>query len=183
MGFSQLNELAEELDEMMMMGYGLKTCAPLITNLQEPDGSFTEENQIRIAKYVYRLYKNKWDSLVKFAEEELDIGYSKVTKTVTEYGRVTDVGNEGTDVFEKQDFLAGFDSTDFADDAKTTNGTTYGKKTKTENSGQNTMTTKVRDGDINNVVQRTLDFWDKQGITRTIIGDCLKEITLPLYDV
>ena len=183
MGVSQLNTIGEDLDKQMRLLYGEKSCGPLITGLVESDGTVTVENQTFIAKTIYGMFQNKWDSLIKFASEEIDPLVEKHVTTTTEYGKTVGVQLSGEDGFEQTDKLAGFDSEAFVNKDSNTHSTKYGKKSDTTNTGTDTKTVDSRTKQAEVLVDYTLKFWDKYGITRTVIADTLKLLTLPLYDL
>ena len=45
MGVSQLNEIGEQLDDMLKLQHGLKTCGSIITEFVESDGTVSLEHQ------------------------------------------------------------------------------------------------------------------------------------------
>lgn len=183
MGVSQLNDIGEQLDLILKQNHGLKTCGTLITAYVQPDGTVSETDQELIAKSVYLLNKHKWDSLIQFAEAELEPFTEGYSKTVTEYGHIIDEANGGKNVLSQTDKIAGFDSTEFVNDKSNQHETQYGKTNKTTNSGQNTITSNRRDTQVERLVDYTLDFWNRYGLTRTFIADALREISLPLYEL
>lgn len=183
MGVSQLNDIGETLDTLMRTQYGLKTCGSIITEFVEPDGSVTPEHQEFIAKALYQNYKAKWDSLIKFASEEVNPLVEKTTKTKTTYGKIVDEKLGGTDVVNQKDRIAGFDSTDFVDKDSQEHSTTHGRTSNTENKGSDEKIVESRLTQAEVLVDYTLNFWDRYGITRTVIADAISFLTLPLYNL
>lgn len=181
MGVSQLNAIGEMLDKMLKTQHGMKTCGAIITDFVEPDGSVTPANQEFIAKALYQNYKAKWDSLIKFASEEVNPLVEKTTKVRTTYGKIVDEKLGGTDVVNQKDKIAGFDSIDFVDKDSQEHSTTHGRTSNTTNKGSDEKTVESRLTQAEVLVDYTLNFWDKYGITRTVIGDAVKFLTLPLY--
>ena len=183
MGVSQLNAIGETLDKIMRTQYGLKTCGSIITEFVEPDGSVTLANQEFIAKAVYQSNKAKWDSLIKFASEEVNPLVERTTTVKTKYGKIVDEKLGGKDVISQTDKIAGFDSTDFVNKDSQEHSTTHGRTSNTKNTGTDEKTVESRLTQAEVLVDYTLNFWDKYGITRTVIADALSFLTLPLYDL
>lgn len=183
MGVSQLNGIGEVLDKILKTQHGLKTCGSLITEFVEPDGTVTLENQQFIANALYQCYKEKWDSLINFASEEVNPLVERTTTVRTKYGKIVDEKLGGTDTVSQTDRIAGFDSTDFVDKDSQEHSTTHGRTSNTTNTGSDEKTVESRLTQAEVLVDYTLKFWDKYGITRTVIADTLKLLTLPLYDL
>ena len=183
MGVSQLNDIGEVLDKMLKSQHGLKTCGGMITEFVEPDGTVSLDNQRFIANALYQSYKAKWDSLIKFASEEVNPLVEKMTKTKTTYGKIVDEKLGGTDIVNQTDKIAGFDSTDFVDKDSQEHSTTHGRTSNTTNTGSDEKIVESRLTQAEVLVDYTLNFWDKYGITRTVIADAVSFLTLPLYEV
>lgn len=183
MGVSQLNDIGEVLDKMLKTQHGLKTCGAMIIDFVEPDGTVSLENQRFIANALYQNYKAKWDSLIKFASEEVNPLVEKTTKIKTNYGKIVDEQLGGTDVVNQTDKIAGFDSVDFVDKDSQEHSTTHGRTSNTKNTGSDEKIVESRLTQAEVLVDYTLNFWDKYGITRTVITDALSFLTLPLYDL
>ena len=183
MGVSQLNGIGEVLDKILKTQHGLKTCGSLITEFVEPDGTVTLENQQFIANALYQCYKEKWDSLINFASEEVNPLVERTTTVRTKYGKIVDEKLGGTDTVSQTDRIAGFDSTDFVDKDSQEHSTTHGRTSNTTNTGSDEKTVESRLTQAEVLVDYTLKFWDKYGITRTVIADALSFLTLPLYDL
>lgn len=183
MGVSQLNVIGEMLDKMLATQHGLKTCGSIITEFVEPDGSVTLANQEFIAKALYQNYKAKWDSLIKFASEEVNPLVERSTTVKTTYGKIVDEKLGGKDVISQTDKIAGFDSTDFVNKDSQEHSTTHGRTSNTKNTGTDERTFEGRFKQAEVLVDYTLNFWDRYGITRTVIADTLSFLTLPLYDL
>ena len=183
MGVSQLNAIGEVLDKIMKTQHGLKTCGSMITEFVEPDGTVSLENQRFIANALYQNYKAKWDSLIKFASEEVNPLVERSTKITTKYGKIVDEKLGGTDTVRQTDKIAGFDSTAFVDKDSQEHATTHGRTSNTKNTGIDEKTVEGRITQAEVLVDYTLKFWDKYGITRTVIADALNFLTLPLYDL
>lgn len=183
MGVSQLNDIGEVLDKMLKTQHGLKTCGAIITEFVEPNGTVSLENQQFIANAVYQNYKAKWDSLIKFASEEVNPLVEKTTKIKTNYGKIVDEKLGGTDVVNQTDKIAGFDSADFVDKDSQEHSTTHGRTSNTSNTGSDEKIVESRLTQAEVLVDYTLNFWDKYGIARTVIADALSFLTLPLYEL
>ena len=183
MGVSQLNAIGEVLDKLLRTQHGMKTCGAIITEFVEPDGTVSLENQRFIANALYQSYKAKWDSLIKFASEEVNPLVEKTVKTKTNYGKIVDEKLGGTDTISQKDRIAGFDSTDFVDKDSQEHSTTHGRTSNTTNTGSDEKIVESRLTQAEVLVDYTLKFWDKYGITRTVIADALSFLTLPLYDL
>lgn len=183
MGVSQLNAIGDVLDKMLATQHGLKTCGSIITEFVEPDGTVTLDNQRFIANALYQCNKAKWDSLIKFASEEVNPLVEKTVKTRTNYGKIVDEKLGGTDTISQKDRIAGFDSTDFVDKDSQEHSTTHGRTSNTTNKGSDEKIVESRLTQAEVLVDYTLNFWDKYGITRTVIADALSFLTLPLYDL
>lgn len=183
MGVSQLNAIGEMLDKMLAAQHGMKTCGSIITEFVEPDGSVTLANQEFIAKALYQNYKAKWDSLIKFASEEVNPLVEKTVKTRTNYGKIVDEKLGGTDTVNQTDRIAGFDSADFVNKDSQEHSTTHGRTSNTTNTGSDEKIVESRLTQAEVLVDYTLNFWDKYGITRTVIADALSFLTLPLYEL
>lgn len=183
MGVSQLNDIGEVLDKMLKSQHGLKTCGGMITEFVEPDGTVSLDNQRFIANALYQSYKAKWDSLIKFASEEVNPLVEKMTKTKTTYGKIVDEKLGGKDIVNQTDKIAGFDSTDFVDKDSQEHSTTHGRTSNTTNTGSDERIVESRLTQAEVLVDYTLNFWDKYGITRTIIADAVSFLTLPLYEI
>ena len=183
MGVSQLNVIGDVLDKLLKTQHGMKTCGPIITEFVEPDGTVNLDNQRFIANAVYQWNKAKWDSLIKFASEEVNPLVEKTVKTKTNYGKIVDEKLGGTDTISQKDRIAGFDSTDFVDKDSQEHSTTHGRTSNTTHSGSDEKTVESRFSQADVLVDYTLNFWDKYGITRTLIADALNFLTLPLYDL
>ena len=183
MGVSQLNDIGEVLDKMLKSQHGLKSCGGMITEFVEPDGTVSLDNQRFIANALYQSYKAKWDSLIKFASEEVNPLVEKTVKTKTNYGKIVDEKLGGKDVVNQTDKIAGFDSTDFVNKDSQEHSTTHGRTSNTTNTGSDEKIVESRLTQAEVLVDYTLNFWDKYGITRTVIADALSFLTLPLYDL
>lgn len=183
MGVSQLNAIGEVLDKMLKTQHGLKSCGAIITEFVEPDGTVSLENQQFIANALYQSYKSKWDSLIKFASEEVNPLVEKTVKTKTNYGKIVDEKLGGTDTVNQTDRIAGFDSADFVNKDSQEHSTTHGRTSNTTNTGSDEKIVESRLTQAEVLVDYTLKFWDKYGITRTVIADALSFLTLPLYDL
>ena len=183
MDVSQLNVIGDVLDKIMKTQHGMKNCGAIITEFVEPDGTVTLENQRFIANAVYQCNKDKWDSLIKFASEEINPLVEKTVKTKTNYGKIVDEKLGGTDTISQKDRIAGFDSTDFVDKDSQEHSTTHGRTSNTTNTGSDEKIVESRLTQAEVLVDYTLNFWDKYGITRTVIADALSFLTLPLYDL
>ena len=183
MGVSQLNDIGEVLDKLLRTQHGMKTCGSIITEFVEPDGTVSLENQRFIANALYQNYKSKWDSLIKFASEEVNPLVERTTSVKTKYGKIVDEKLGGKDVISQTDKIAGFDSTDFVDKDSQEHSTTHGRTSNTKNTGIDEKTVESRLTQAEVLVDYTLKFWDKYGITRTLIADSLNFLTLPLYDL
>lgn len=183
MGIAGLEDgIATQLDTILMLRNGRKTCGSLIENYGDDPTKFSEETQTTIAKAVYMLNKHKWDSLIAFAAENIKPWIESQTKTTTEYGQVIDTANSGEDSYNQKQTIAGFDSTDLVDDNGESRKTTYGHGVKDTHSGTDTETTESRSKQAERLVDYTMQFWDKYGITKTIITDTVRTIALPLYE-
>ena len=182
MGVSQLNDIGVNLDKILRIQHGLKSCGSIITEFIEPDGTVKLENQTFIAKALYQTYKAKWDSLIKFANEEVDPLVENTTKTKTTYGKIVDEELGGTDVVNQKDKIAGFDSIDFVDKDSQEHSTTHGRTSNSKNTGSDEKIVEGRLTQAEVLVDYTLNFWDKYGITRTVISDAINFLTLPLYE-
>lgn len=183
MGVSQLNVIGDVLDKILKAQHGLKSCGAIITEFVEPDGTVSLENQRFIANALYQSYKAKWDSLIKFASEEVNPLVEQTVKTKTNYGKIVDEKLGGTDTISQKDRIAGFDSTDFVDKDSQEHSTTHGRTSNTTNTGSDEKIVESRLTQAEVLVDYTLNFWDKYGITRTVIADALSFLTLPLYDL
>lgn len=183
MDVSQLNGIGEVLDKLLATQHGLKTCGSMITEFLEPDGTVTLDNQRFIANALYQCHKEKWDSLINFASEEVNPLVESTTTVKTKYGKIVDEKLGGTDTVSQTDRIAGFDSTDFVDKDSQEHSTTHGRTSNTTNTGSDEKTVESRLTQAEVLVDYTLKFWDKYGITRTVIADTLKFLTLPLYDL
>ena len=183
MGVSQLNVIGDVLDKILKTQHGLKSCGAIITEFVEPDGTVTLDNQRFIANALYQSNKAKWDSLIKFASEEVNPLVEKTVKTRTNYGRIVDEKLGGTDTISQKDRIAGFDSTDFVDKDSQEHSTTHGRTSNTTNTGSDEKIVESRLTQAEVLVDYTLNFWDKYCITRTVIADALSFLTLPLYDL
>ena len=183
MGVSQLNAIGEVLDKLLRTQHGMKTCGSIITEFVEPDGTVSLENQRFIANALYQSNKAKWDSLIKFASEEVNPLVERTTTVKTKYGKIVDEKLGGKDTVSQTDKIAGFDSTDFVDKDSQEHSTTHGRTSNTKNTGTDEKTVESRLTQAEVLVDYTLNFWDKHGITRTVIADALNFLTLPLYDL
>ena len=183
MDVSQLNVIGDVLDKLLKTQHGMKTCGPIITEFVEPDGTVNLDNQRFIANALYQWNKAKWDSLIKFASEEINPLVEKTVKTKTNYGKIVDEKLGGTDTISQKDRIAGFDSTDFVDKDSQEHSTTHGRTSNTTNTGSDEKIVESRLTQAEVLVDYTLNFWDKYGITRTVIADALSFLTLPLYDL
>ena len=183
MGVSQLNAIGEVLDKLLRTQHGMKTCGAIITEFVEPDGTVSLENQQFIANALYQSNKAKWDSLIKFASEEVNPLVERTTTVKTKYGKIVDEKLGGKDTVSQTDKIAGFDSTDFVDKDSQEHSTTHGRTSNTKNTGTDEKTVESRLTQAEVLVDYTLNFWDKYGITRTVIADALNFLTLPLYDL
>ena len=183
MGVSQLNDIGDNLDKILKTHHGLKTCGSIITEFIETDGSVKLENQKFIANALYQCNKDKWDSLIKFASEEVNPLVEKTVKTKTNYGKIVDEKLGGTDTISQKDKIAGFDSIDFVDKDSQEHSTTHGRTSNTENRGSDEKIVESRLTQAEVLVDYTLNFWDKYGITRIVIADAINFLTTPLYDL
>ena len=182
-GVSQLNDIGEVLDELLRTQHGMKTCGAIITEFVEPDGTVSLDHQRFIANALYQVNKAKWDSLIKFASEEVNPLVERSTTVKNKYGKIVDEKLGGTDTVSQTDRIAGFDSTDFVDKDSQEHATTHGRTSNTTNTGSDERTVEGRLTQAEVLVDYTLKFWDKYGITRTLIADSLNFLTLPLYDL
>lgn len=182
MGVSQLTDIAELLDTIMKLRNGSKTCGSLITSYNTDATEISTDDQETIAKSVYYLNKNKWDSLLAFVDENIKPWIESQSTKTTDYGKVVTGQNSGTDSYAQTNGIAGFDSTEFSDDSKEDHTTTYGRETTDTNSGTDTEKTESRSTQAERLVDYTMRFWDRYGITRTIIADAVNAISLPMYN-
>ncbi len=180
---SQLNEKGEYLDRYMKAMYGNRSCGMLITTLLESDGTITEANQKFIASMVYGFYKNKWDMLIKYSEEEMNPLIQSRKETIESYGKI--VGNKlsGSDNYSTVDKIAGFDSSDFVNNSNNIQTNEYGKETNKTYGGSDTKVIESRDSQSEKLLSYALNFWDSVGITRTIVHDALNKLALPVYNI
>lgn len=183
MSVSQLNVIGDVLDKILKTQHGLKSCSAIITEFVELDGTVSLENQRFIANALYQSNKAKWDSLIKFASEEVNPLVEKTVKTKTNYGKIVNEKLGGTDTISQKDRIAGFDSTGFVDKDSQEHSTTHGRTSNTTNTGSDEKIVESRLTQAEVLVDYTLNFWDKYGITRTVIADALSFLTLPLYDL
>lgn len=183
MGVSQLNVIGDVLDKILKTQHGMKTCGAIITEFVEPDGTVSLENQRFIANALYQCYKDKWDSLINFASERVNPLVEKTTTIKTTYGKIVDEQLGGRDSSSQTERIAGFDSTGYVDKDSEEHSTTYGRTSNTTNTGTDEKTVEGRITQAEVLVDYTLNFWDKYGITRTVIADALKFLALPLYDL
>ena len=183
MDVSQLKAIGGVLDKLLATQHGLKTCGSMITEFVEPDGTVTLENQQFIANALYQCNKDKWDSLINFASEEVNPLLERTTKVKTTYGKIVDEKLGGTDTVSQTDRIAGFDSTDFVDKDSQEHSTTHGRTSNTKNTGTDEKTVESRLTQAEVLVDYTLNFWDKYGITKTLISDAISFLTLPLYNL
>ena len=183
MGVSQLNVIGEVLDELLRTQHGMKTCGAIITEFVETDGTVSLDHQRFIANALYQVNKAKWDSLIKFASEEVNPLVERSTTVKNKYGKIVDEKLGGTDTVSQTDRIAGFDSTDFVDKDSQEHSTTHGRTSNTTNTGSDERTVEGRLTQAEVLVDYTLNFWDRYGITRTVIADALSFLTLPLYDL
>ena len=144
MGVSQLNTIGEVLDKILKTQHGMKSCGAIITEFVEPDGTVTLENQRFVANALYQSNKAKWDSLIKFASEEVNPLAERSTKITTKYGKIVDEKLGGTDTVSQTDRIAGFDSTDFVDKHSQEHSTTPGRTSNTSNTGSDERTVEGR---------------------------------------
>ncbi len=179
---SQLKDKGEVLDRIMKREHGLKSCGSAITG-SLTDGIVSEDDQKEIAEYVYYCNKHRWDSLFKFIESDINSLYDYSESKETTYGKVVDDETGGKDSYGQTDKIAGFDSTDFVDSENTQHDTTYGKTDKTTSSGKDVVTLNRRDSQVESLVDYTMKFWETYDVVRTLITDCLKVITLPMYEI
>ena len=183
MDVSQLKAIGGVLDRLLATQHGLKTCGSMITEFVEPDGTVTLENQQFIANALYQCNKDKWDSLINFVSEAVNPLVERTTTVKTKYGKIVDEKLGGKDTVSQTDKIAGFDSTDFVDKDSQEHSTTHGRTSNTKNTGTDEKTVESRLTQAEVLVDYTLNFWDKYGITRTVIADALNFLTLPLYDL
>lgn len=184
MGVHELELIGDQLDAILKTNHGLKSCGTIITSAVDPStNQVSPENQEAIAKQVWLINQNKWQSLIDFANAEIEPYAQGYSKTKTTYGHIIDDVTGGKDTIENTDKKAGFDSLDFVNDSNYQHDTTYGRTNKTTNSGENIIEIERRDTQVECLVNYTLSFWEKYGIVRTIIADALRVIALPLYDL
>lgn len=179
---SQLNGRGEMLDRVMKTEHGCKSCGVAITNAVV-DGQVSEDKQREIAEYVYYANKQRWDNIFSFIDSKIDplMDYSE-TKNV-KYGKVVNEQAGGKDSFGQTDKIAGFDSTTFVDSTNSQHDTTYGKTGKSTNSGEDVETVEKRNKQAERLVDYTMKFWETYGVVNMLINDCLKCITLPMYEL
>lgn len=181
-GVAPFDTIGEQLDNILRTNHGLKTCGTMITSVVDPlTHQVSEAMQEAIAKQVWLINRNKWQSLIDFANAEIQPYAQGYSKTTTSYGHIIEDKASGTDTIENTDKKAGFDSIDFVNDSNYKHDTTYGKGNMTTNSGENVIESVRRDTQTERLVDYTLGFWQKYGIVRTVIADALREISLPLY--
>lgn len=184
MGVPPFDTIGKQLDNILKTNHGLKTCGAIITSAVDTTTSqVSKVKQEEIAKQVWLINRNKWQSLIDFANAEIQPYVDSYVKTTTTYGHIIQDTSGGKDTIEDVVKKAGFDSIDFVNDSNYQHDTTYGKTNKTENSGENIVESEKRDKQAECLVDYTLNFWEKYGIVRTVIADALKEISLPLYDL
>lgn len=184
MGVPELELIGDQLDAILKTNYGLKTCGSIITSAVDPlTMQVSPTMQEAIAKQVWLINQNKWQSLIDFANAEIEPYAQGYSKTTTTYGHIIDDVTGGKDIIDNTDKKAGFDSIDFVNDSNYQHNTTYGKTNKTTNSGKNIIESERRDTQVERLVDYTLGFWERYGIVRTVIADALRVISLPLYDL
>lgn len=175
-------ELGEELDRLFKLRYESKTCGNLINEYVENDTVSVTYQEV-IARSVYLLNRAKWDDLFKFAAEDIDPWIDGSSTTETTYGRKIDETLGGADSYSRLNEISGFDSVDFVDDKQESNETKYGRTSSVENSGKNTMVTTRRSQQAEKLMGVTMEFWDRYGITRTVLADAARALSLPLYEL
>lgn len=181
MPVSQLNTIGDQLDILMLDLYGQRTCSYMITNLTV-DGVVSESDREQLANRIYLLNKNEWDKLFAFVEANLDPWVDSNETTTVKYGKVVDDENGGKDEYGQTDKIAGFDSSDFVNKDSVEHNTTYGKTVKSTNSGEDVTVKEGRSSQAERLVNYTLSFWDKYGITKKVIQDTIKYIALAIYE-
>lgn len=182
MGVSQLTDIGSELDKLLGVTYGKKTLGAIVTDYGDDASSFTEAQQTEIAKLVYLYNRNKWDSLLEFVDENISPWLDQHKVVTTTYGKNVSNTASGEDTATATATVAGYDSADFVDSDKNVNSTKYGKGTKEENTGTDTVETDVRNQQAEKLVDYTMRFWSQYGITRTVLADTKNTICLPLYE-
>lgn len=177
-------DTATMLDTMMMLQFGLRSCGSLITRggTRTDPSTITEAEQTVIAKMVLMKNKESWQTIFDFADEKLKPWVESQSVSTTKYGKVVAKTNEGKDSYNQTDKIAGFDSTEFSDNAANEHETTYGKKTTDTNEGEDTVTVESRNTQAERLVDYTTKFWIDNGLCNRLIGDAIKTISLPLYE-
>lgn len=175
-------EMGDELDRLFKLKYANKTCGNLITEYVENDTVSATYQEV-IARSVYLLNRAKWDDLFKFAAEDIDPWIDGNSTTVTTYGRKIDERLGGSDSYSRLNEISGFDSVNFVDDKQESNETTYGRTSSTQNSGTNQSVTTRRSQQAEKLMGVTMEFWERYGITRTVLSDAARALSLPLYEL
>lgn len=175
-------KMGVELDRLFKIKYANKTCGSLITEYVENDTVSATYQEV-IAKSVYLLNRAKWDDLFKFAAEDIDPWIDGSSTTVTTYGRKIDESLGGSDSYSRLNEISGFDSVNFVDDKQESNETTYGRTSSTQNSGTNQSVTTRRSQQAEKLMGVTMEFWERYGITRTVLSDAARALSLPLYEL
>ena len=174
--------IGTDLDNILRLQHGLKSCGSIITEFIEPNGTVNLENQKFIARALYQTYKDKWDKLINFESKAIDPLIENSTKTNITYGKIVDEQLGGTDVVNQKDKIAGFDSIDFVDKDSQEHSTTHGRTSNSKNTGSDVKIVEGRLTQAEVLVDYTLNFWDEHGITKTVISDAINFLTLPLYE-
>lgn len=184
MGVDEIQDIAEMLDDMLKISFGLRTAGNILTH----GGSRTDPSQISVAeqtvaaKMVYMKNKQTWQTLFDFANANLTPWIESQSTVTTDYGKVVTNENEGKDGYSQTDKIAGFDSSEFSDSTANEHETTYGKKTTDTNAGKDTVTTESRNTQAERLVDYTIKFWIDNGLCNRLIDDAIKTISLPLYE-
>lgn len=183
MSMPEVTAIGEQLDAMLVMKFGQRTIGSVIQSHLNADGVVEETDQKTIAMMIEIMYKNKWTQLLKFGNEEYDPLVQMQSTTTTTYGRKVEEDKSGTDNYTDVNGIAGFDSADFVDSSQLHHEIEYGNKYVTQNSGENVIESKKRDTQAERLVDYTLQFWERHGVTETVLHDAVKMISLPLYSL
>lgn len=186
--FSHINEphinlIASQLDVMLKIRHGDRDLGKLVTSFVASDDTVSSNDETMIAQLLYAEHKDKWDKLFKFIDAELVPWEQNHTLTKVTYGKIVEDTASGADTTTRSDDIAGFDSTGFVDDSQRETVTEYGRGDTSEQSGTDEIEVTGESAQAETLVDYTMQFWNKWGLFKTILGDAAHSLCLPLISM
>lgn len=180
---SHITPVATELDIYLNAEWGERLTGKLIGLYYDEDiDDVSPEDRATIANIVWLRYKEKWSSLFELMDDAtLDPLSTGSTTTVVTYGKTVNDVDSGTDTTNRDDTIAGFDSSTLVPDNSRETSVTYGKEVESSQSGEDTIEVTSRSEQATSLVDKTLQFYEQYGLFRLLAHDAANALSLKVY--